>query len=242
MSNEIQRHQQNLPGIPPRDPEVERIKRAAQDDAGFAKMLKFKKGRWFDSDGNELQLGTEYIAQPRGWSKCWIKFRGGTVKERRLYRMSEVAHSSIPDRADLDDKDESTWEQGLDGRASDPWVQQSILPLEDPKSGELVLFVASSWGGTRCIGNLVNNWARRVATVDDGVPIVQLDRTSFESKKFGEVQAPAFKVMGYGFATAPATPRTPIEPPRNLSAATERAIERAVEQNRTKAFDDEIPF
>lgn len=237
MSNEMTRSQQHLPGMAP-DPEVQRIKRAAQEDAGFAKMLKFKKGRYFDSDGNEIPLGTEYVAQPRGWSKCWIKFRGGTVQERKLYRMSDTPVSEIPDRQDLDDNDPTTWEPGLDGRPADPWVLQSILPLEDPKSGELILFVASSWGGTRAIGTLVNNWARRVATVDDGVPIVSLDTSSFESKKFGEVQSPAFKVSGYGFASQPAPARTPIEPPRNVNSA----IERAVEQNRTKSFDDEIPF
>jgi hypothetical protein len=227
------------------DPEVQRIKRAAQEDAGFAKMLKFKKGKYFDSDGNELQLGTEFIAQPRGWSKCWIKFRGGTVKDRKLYRMSDVSVTDIPDRQDLDDKDESTWEPGLDGRPADPWVLQSILPLENPTNGELVLFVASSWGGTRCIGTLVNNWARRVATVDDGVPIVQLDVSEFESKKFGKVAAPAFKVTGYGFATMPQHAR--LDAPNNpqFKEAADKAgaaIQRAIDSNRTKAFDDEIPF
>jgi hypothetical protein len=48
-----------------RGTEIDNILGAAQEDAGFAKLLKFKKGEYFI--GEELvPLGTEYIAHAVG--------------------------------------------------------------------------------------------------------------------------------------------------------------------------------
>jgi hypothetical protein len=46
------------------DTEVENIQIAAQEDAGFEKILKFKKGDFLIGDEN-VPLGTEYVAHVR---------------------------------------------------------------------------------------------------------------------------------------------------------------------------------
>jgi hypothetical protein len=109
--------------------EIENIKTAAEEDAGFEKILKFKKGDYLIGE-DPVSLGTEYIAHAIGWTKCWIKFVNGEVAERKIYR---VAHGEKPpERDELDDQDESQWKVGIDGKPADPWVFQYLLPLEDP--------------------------------------------------------------------------------------------------------------
>jgi hypothetical protein len=51
MSNELITHSK----------EVENIQTAAREDAGFEKILKFKKGDYLIGD-DEIALGTEYLA------------------------------------------------------------------------------------------------------------------------------------------------------------------------------------
>ena len=72
--------------------EVENILGAAQEEAGFEKLLKFKKGDFFI--GEELvPLGTKYIAHVIGWTRCWIKFVDDEVVERKTYRVARSANA-----------------------------------------------------------------------------------------------------------------------------------------------------
>jgi hypothetical protein len=111
------------------DTEVENIQIAAQEDAGFEKILKFKKGDFFIGDEN-IPLGTEYVAHVRAWGKCWIKFVDSEMADRKMYRVA--LGEKPPEREELDDHDQDNWPEGLDGRPADPWVFQYLLPLEDP--------------------------------------------------------------------------------------------------------------
>jgi hypothetical protein len=87
--------------------EVENIQVAAQADSGFEKILKFKKGDFLVGE-EKIPLGTEYVAHAKAWAKCWIKFADGEVAERKVYRVA--LGEQPPEREDLDDMDESSWE------------------------------------------------------------------------------------------------------------------------------------
>ena len=126
--------------------EVENILSAAQEDAGFEKLLKFRKSDFFI--GEELvPLGTEYIAHVIGWVKCWIKFRDGEVVERRTYRVA--LGERPPEREDLDDLERDNWPEGLDGRPTDPWTLQHLLPVERVSDGDLYDVVVWRSAGRR---------------------------------------------------------------------------------------------
>ena len=118
--------------------EVENILGAAQQDAGFEKLLKFKKGEY--SIGEELvPLGTEFIAHAIGWTKCWIKFVDDEVVERKVYRVA--LGERPPEREDLDDLEKDHWPEGIDGKpAPDPSSLQYLLPLERISDGEVGLY------------------------------------------------------------------------------------------------------
>ena len=174
--------------------ELENIATAAQEDAGFEKILKFKKGEYFVGE-EEILLGSEYLAHVVGWTKCWIKFVDGEVAERKIYPVAKGARP--PDREDLDDLDESKWEEGLDGKPADPWVYQYLLPLENRSNGELVIFVTSSFGGRRAVADLCQLYTRRMQKMGPGQPIIKLAKADMPTKKFGKVPRPLFEVIGW---------------------------------------------
>ena len=188
--NEVMKSSQNLPATQ----EATAILNAAQEDAGFEKLLKFKKGVYV-CDGQDVPQGTQYIAHCVGWTKCWIKFRDGTVVERRTY---PVASGKVPPhREELDDQDQSTWEPGLDGKPADPWVYQHLLPLED-KSGDLIVFVTSSIGGKRAVADLCKLYGRRTSrTGVSEQPLVKITVAVMPSQRFGNVPRPNFEVVGW---------------------------------------------
>jgi len=68
--------------------EAENIRQAARDEtSGQYKRVKFKKGRYWMGNLN-VEEGTEYLAQPIGWCKQWIKFHGGKRVEQHTYRVA----------------------------------------------------------------------------------------------------------------------------------------------------------
>lgn len=193
---------QNLPAIQ----EANAIANAAEADAGFEKLLKFKKGVYV-CDGEDVPLGSQYVAHCVGWTKCWIKFHDGKVVERRTYPV--ITGKVPPDREQLDElaldstgaplpaDHQPGWEPGLDGRPADPWVYQHLLPLENEQN-ELVLFVTSSVGGKRAVADLCKTYARRTSRIGNSEqPVIKLSKAIMPSKKFGDVPRPDFEIVGW---------------------------------------------
>jgi hypothetical protein len=177
--------------------EAENIYRAAQEDAGFEKMMKFRKGHYY-VDGDEVPLGTVYTAHCVGWTKCWIKFEDGKVapENRRIYRM--LKGETPPDRTSLGDMDMSKWPISENTKAPmDPWVQQYLLPLE-AASGEIHIFVTSSFGGKRAVADVCSAWSRKnIKDPASGQPIVRIREVMMPSKKWGEIPRPHFEIIGW---------------------------------------------
>jgi hypothetical protein len=215
--SEVAKIKQNLPA----SREAENVARAAAEDAGFGKMIKFKKGEYFDSEQQEIPLGTQFTAHAVGWTKMWVKFVGGQVEDRKVYRM--VNGDIVPPRENLGDRDESKWENGINDRPADPWVLQYLLPLED-ETGEIQIFVTSSFGGKRAVADLCSAWARRTAKGDSGQPLILLKSVKMPTQKFGDVPRPYFEIVGWDRASAEV--REP-SPPQTGSK---------------QDFNDEIPF
>ena len=185
---------QTLPAVQ----EAEALLNGTKDDAAFEKMLKYKKGDYVDSDGNDVKMGAQFIAHCVGYTKCWIKFIDQTVAAKHLYRVS--LGQFPPERDELDDNDPSKWKLGIGDKPADPWVLQSILPLEN-EAGEVLLFISSSFGGKRAIADLCRSYAQR--TKRTGIseqPVIKLSETTFPSKKYGSVKLPLFEIVGWDSA------------------------------------------
>jgi hypothetical protein len=192
MSYELTKTGNNAVAI--RSEEAEYILAAAKQDAGFDKILKFKKGVYVVDD-KTIPLGTEFLAHTTAWTKCWIKFIDGEFMERKLYR---VALGEQPaEREDLDDLDQSTWKLGIDGKPADPWILQYMLPMETLSSGDIVVFCSQSAGGKLAVSDICGAYARRCKKGVLGQPVVKLGCTMMPTKKFGDVQRPLFEVVSW---------------------------------------------
>jgi hypothetical protein len=178
-----------------RGTEIDNILGAAKEDAGFEKLIKFRKGDF--SIGEEaVPLGTEYIAHAIGWTKCWIKFVEGEVVERKVYRVA--LGERPPEREDLDDLNKDNWPEGIDGKPADPWTLQYLLPLESVADGQVVIFTTSSIGGRRAVADLCAAYAKRKGkSATCGQPKVQLAKAEMPTKKFGRVPRPQFEIVGW---------------------------------------------
>ena len=191
MTN-LERTETNLPA---RDGEADAIGRAASENASFDKLLKFKKGDYY-CDGEEIPMGTQYVAHVVGWTKCWIKFIDGAMVERKLYSVGKRQYP--PDSSELDNNDESKWGIGPNGLPSDPWVFQYLLPLEHVESGDIVVFTTPSVGGKRAVDDLCNAYYRRYKREGTShMPIVALREAKMPSKKWGDVPRPYFEIIGW---------------------------------------------
>lgn len=196
--DDVTKNPANLPAVQ----EAQAIGNAANEDAGFEKLLKFKKGQ-YECDNQVVPWGEQYIAHCVGWTKCWIRFENQKVTNRFMYRVAEGRRP--PDREEKDqdghyilgDMDRSQWKVGPNGQPSDPWVYQHLLPLED-KSGEIVVFVTSSIGGRRAVADLCKSYARRTArTGISEQPVIKLSGATMPTKIYGDVPRPSFEIVGW---------------------------------------------
>ena len=178
----------------PTSPGPHNIFQASQEDAGFERILKFKKGDYF-CDGQEVALGTQFVAHAIGWTKTWVRFVDGTVTKREIYKIVEGQRPC--DRYELGDNDETKWPTGLNNLPVDPWVLQYLLPLDD-MAGALYVFTTHSFAGTRAVADLCSVWGpKNMKSIESGQPIIKLRKIMMPTKTFGNIPRPMFEIVGW---------------------------------------------
>lgn len=212
--------------------EADNIISAVQEDA-FEKLLKFNKGKYLIGD-EVVPLGTEYFAHAAAWTKMWIKFVDGQKPDRKLYRVARG--EKAPEREELDDL-ELIGQKDADGKSSDPWVFQYLLPLENISNGEVVIFVTASIGGQKAVRTLCDTYARRLKKGQYGQPIVQLAADEMPTKNFGKVPCPLFEIVGWddtgkdSLVAAEVAATVPVKPTKKVAAKKQH-----------DDMDDAIPY
>jgi hypothetical protein len=168
------------------------IAAAAQEEGAneLGTLVKYTKGLYHMKD-DEVPLGTEFIAHVEHWVRGYVKFKGGSLIEHRVGRVTDGF--VVPTREELDDTDPTLWEKSPSGEPKDPWTKQSYLPLEDLASGEIVTFVSGSFGGRQAISKLCSQASRHLATM--GLPIIALGTESYKHKAYGRTDKPVFNIV-----------------------------------------------
>jgi hypothetical protein len=220
MNNEPMNTQNTLPAT--LNEMAANIERTAEADGGFDKLVKFKKGKYYVGD-DVVAPTHEFVAHVTQWTKGYVKFVDGKLIERQQGKVCDGY--VLPERASLGDNDQNEWPIE-DGRPKDPWVEQSMFPLEDTESGELFVFTTSSVGGRIAISDLAKEWTRRLKRQKSrACPIVTLASVDMKTAKYGAVARPHFRIVGWD-DQASNSDAVEITPPSKLS----------------NAFDDTIPF
>jgi len=186
-------------------------------------FIKFGKNGTYQKqvDDTPIPSGTECVVVYDQIRAGWIKFQGKGMQP--ILKMGLVFDGFNPvEREDLDDQDQSSWEIGLSGQPQDPWQMQVLLPLQDTKSGELLIFGTTSKTGRAACDNLISLCMRMQRSESDYYPVIRLDVGSFEHRdtRIGKILKPQFTRIGRA-------PKADV-----TLAATDAADD----------FQDEIPF
>jgi len=151
-------------------------------------ILRWKQENGYRIGEEERELGREYIAYPREWSRGWVKWQDGEIVEQHVVRV--VDDPKKPPRKEMGDNDPTEWED----KDKDPWSYQNYLPMEDIETGEFVVFSTSSIGGRIAIEKLCNHIAREIkAGRKSGLPKITLATKPMQTR-FGERTRPDFPI------------------------------------------------
>jgi hypothetical protein len=104
----------------------------------------------------------------------------------------------------LGDNDPNEWQEvRKNGLPKDPFTLSIMVPMMNPKTGQVFTFGSSSLGGVRAARNLVNACVAltksSVATTANHVPVVALGGYSYPhpDRQIGEVFNPTLEVMDW---------------------------------------------
>ncbi len=97
--------------------------------------------------------------------------------------------------------------------------------MRDPETGQQYVFTTGSHGGISTIGKLSTDYGNYLSKHDDGfLPVIELGKSSYRHKSYGEVFIPVFRIVGW------------------RSEAELMGEPVAGDNDTAKAIDDEIPF
>ena len=193
---------------------------AAADNANRVlkgRLLRFADWQWTAGKNTRIEKGTQLIVT--GTAAAWVKWNDGKPVE---YKMRETG-KRMPDRDELGDTDETTWERGLDKEPIDPWQNTRFVYLLNPTTLEAYTFSTHSWGGRNAVGDLADQIARARNVRPGAVPLVELQAAEMPTK-FGRKSKPLFRVAEWRGGHA--------ERPKELEHATPAEA----------AMSHEIPF
>ena len=174
-------------------------------DASSGTVLRFSKDGTFTkpTQGDEkVEEGTQLVCH---WDQARAGLqRFGQEGERPDVRVDLVFGGSPPTREDLGENDESEWPiTKMTGKKEDPWRRVMMVPLENPETGEILIFSTMSKTGLRAVANLLHQSARMMQKEPDKLPVIKLRAGGYNDKRYGWIRVPAFEFVGK-------TPRTNI--------------------------------
>jgi hypothetical protein len=157
-------------------------------------MLRFKEGKFYIGE-DEVPLGTEFIADTMSWTRGYVKWVDGLIAETRMDIVADG--NPMPTREELGDLDENEWDKDeRTGAPRDPWQVQHILPLENPETGEYLIFVTSSVGGRIAVEKLCNFTGRQYKQQrQSGLPVIRLAAKDMPTKFGGTKPRPEFPIV-----------------------------------------------
>jgi hypothetical protein len=194
------------------------------------KLVKFSVDGKFVVDKTEpMAADTTLVAM--AVVTAWVCWKDGSPVEHRITQPGQYH----PDREELGDLDEKTWEVGLNDKPSDPWRDTRYLHLIDPQTGADFTFVTDTFGGRRGIGDLKSQIANVRSVHPAAVPIVKPCSVAWKTR-YGIKQRPEFKVVGW---------RGRQETVASVHQVVEDKQRKPLERRTTpdpEPMNDEIPF
>ena len=168
-----------------------------------AQILRFTKGTFhLGVEKTPVPPGTRFtllMDQARfGWQK-WVAGRPENVVGR-------VVDGYVPTgRDELGDDEREHWvENPITRMPEDPWKEVVFLTMVGPGNTP-VMFTSSSTSGIVEFWALMNEWIKLAPEHPGEMPVMEIGVASFDTKKYGRIQRPDFKIVDWISAPAPTT-------------------------------------
>jgi hypothetical protein len=165
-------------------------------------FLTFNKGEYqAGQDKVEIKLGTRLVANMPGFRRGWRRWQDKKVVEDLTSLLTEMQPQQR--RAELGDTDESLWDRSPEGKPVDPWVLTDIIEFADPRTGKIYIFGTGAVTYKRALGKLCTAYSQHNRMQPGMLPIIELQRDSYNHSIFGKTYIPDFKVVGWTDENAP---------------------------------------
>jgi len=211
------------------------------DDVRVGDDLRFKKGKWAKTIGDEtIKIGatTPFAIDMRSYKRGWLKWVDRKPVYKAIGRPIDGFVSPVRDR--LPDRDESRWSTDARGVPQDPWQETFSIVMRDLSDARLCTWTTTSWYGSKALGALLNKYTREARQHPDQMPVVTLSSETKQTTNFGDVEAPVLTVVDWQLFGDGAAPPGMKMPPPALPPAQQ------VLPPAKKSIDDEmadsIPF
>src|SRR5262245_32911020 len=192
----------------PRDQYLDRV--APATIVGRPMKFDTNEGRYVARDNDEeIDKDVSLIAHCDQTVIGWRRFHGKGEQPSYIVGMWYDGYVP-PERDDLPDRHESTWEiSELTGRPDDPWKEINWVVLQRIDTGEFFTFEASARTHISGVGALLRHYRRSEKRYPGQYPVVRLGLSGWDKgPPVGWVHKPQFIVVGHTAkddATVPAT-------------------------------------
>jgi hypothetical protein len=177
-------------------------------------LIKFNKGeKKFLILGTEEEISPDiaFIALMDEAFHGWVKFGGEGEPPTRVMGPIYGGKFVKPTREELGDLDQSQWKPGLNGQPADPWLQEVLLPLQNPQTQALYTFGTNNSTGRNAVGRLLHHYNAMLRRNDTThYPVVRLTPSGYQDRRYGWVDTPSFTVVGRVEKNSAAVPDTSI--------------------------------
>jgi hypothetical protein len=170
----------------------------------LGRILRFKKGDWIlGQEKEKIPNGTRFIAVMNECFHGWIKWDevltdDGDRKKVPVHLVGKIVEGfKPPPREELDCLDPSEWKIGLNGKREDPWKEVIYLPLLSLNGEQVMTFSSDTPTGRPRVWKLIDSYAWIGKRHPGQYPIVELQAGGYEDKRYGWVDTPGFKIVGW---------------------------------------------
>jgi hypothetical protein len=179
-----------------------------------------KDGKWVAGADNTPVSETRFAADVAGVQRGYMRFVNGTVEEMmRPVALAKISRDELPN--DTAYEDEERWREAVS------------LQLRSIKTGEELLYKATSQGGLAAVGALMSAYGHRLRTGDQGIAVVDLVSRRYVHKRYGPLFKPSFPIVDWLDEGDPST--SPMIPSGGSPAP-------AAEKPDEGLLSDQIPF
>ena len=213
------------------------------DDVRVGDDLRFKKGKWTKTIGDEtIKIGstTSFAVDMRSYKRGWMKWLDRKPVFKAIRRPIDGFVS--PPRSRLPDRNKDSWPQDSKGVPQDPWQENFLIVMRNLDDGRLCTWTTTSWYGSKALGALLKVYTREVKEHPGLMPVVLLLSETKETADYGNVEAPVLTIVDWQpFGPDAAPPGTPLPQP-DFPKAPELSPPNKPTKTLSEELSDEVSF